>query len=560
MSQPSRNSASPVSRVELLLVVVISLAGFALRAAYPSRLAVEHFDEGVYASNYWFGQEEDYRYPNQFLYAPPLLPSLIELVFTLFGSSNAGAMVVNILAGSLTVPLLWWVGRCWFGPSAGLAAMTLCAFSDIHIFFSRTALTDVLLCFLLVAAVYLIRKALLDPTPVRFFGAGLVSSLAWWTKYSGWLPLAVGGSGIFIFALARIRGDSLRARYSGANPIAVRKLCWRWGIIAATAVVLWLPFLWSIQDRGGYAAVAANHRGYLVPWRETLAACQMQMLNYAQLAGWPTLFGHGIVGAWLIFGFGPLESSAYRNESNGTERSTLAQCLLLTWGLGTALALFLYVPYPRLMLPFLSAATLTPVLVVRCLTATCCRQKIEQSVSPSSLPTGPVQKIAAFVLLVLLVCMGWFITRFSLHPVPGWQSRTGLADLANPIIADACRHAGLNRQTDLDELIIDTYGEPALLFQLSLAGVDNVFPVSHLGFARPDAPRVDVPAFVVIGEHARRSAGFDQQFAESKARLELVAEYGYHPSDLVLLDNREANRRPQPGGRVVEKFELYRVR
>src|SRR5262245_51133797 len=129
--------------VELALVVVVSLVGFGLRATMPGRMAVEHFDEGVYASNFFFsGDKGDERYPNQYLYAPPLVPILIELTMVAFGASNFAACALSIIAGSLTVPLVWWVGRQWFGAASGLTAATLLALSDVHILFSRTALTD----------------------------------------------------------------------------------------------------------------------------------------------------------------------------------------------------------------------------------------------------------------------------------------------------------------------------------------------------------------------------------------------------------------------------------
>src|SRR5262249_22052451 len=87
---------------ELALAVLISLAGARVRAASPSRLAVEHFDEGVYASNIFFEQQRSRgHYPDQHLYAPPLLPLLIELSMVAVGPSNLAAMLVSIAAGTL---------------------------------------------------------------------------------------------------------------------------------------------------------------------------------------------------------------------------------------------------------------------------------------------------------------------------------------------------------------------------------------------------------------------------------------------------------------------------
>ena len=65
-------------------------------------MAVEHFDEGVYASNIWFGPEAGYQYPMRRLYAPPLLPSLIEwsLIFDQMGEPASHKI-------SPLAPLVW---------------------------------------------------------------------------------------------------------------------------------------------------------------------------------------------------------------------------------------------------------------------------------------------------------------------------------------------------------------------------------------------------------------------------------------------------------------------
>ena len=179
---PAESIARPRG-AEVLLVISITLAGLGLRSAHPSRLAVEHFDEGVYASNLFFHDKAGAgHYPDQHLYAPPLLPFLIECSMIVFGTANFAPMVVNIAAGALTVPVLWWLGRRWFGITAGLAAATLAALSDVHVFFSRTALTDVLLCFLLVCAVAFLHEALLTRRRLALFASGSLTGLAWWTR------------------------------------------------------------------------------------------------------------------------------------------------------------------------------------------------------------------------------------------------------------------------------------------------------------------------------------------------------------------------------------------
>ena len=90
-----------------------------------SHTAVEHFDEGVYASNVYFGPPE-FAYPRREMYAPPLLPSLIEVGMLAGLPPNVAALLPGFLAGCGTMAALWWFGRSWLGPNVGLATATLC--------------------------------------------------------------------------------------------------------------------------------------------------------------------------------------------------------------------------------------------------------------------------------------------------------------------------------------------------------------------------------------------------------------------------------------------------
>ena len=122
---PSRIEPPPVSRAEWWWLGGAVLLGVILRLSFPGQMAIEHFDEGVYASNFWFGEDEGYEYPARHLYAPPLLPLVIEwtmIIVSLCGFRPTGfvPMIPCLVAGLATIPSMWWVGRRWFGPTAGL--------------------------------------------------------------------------------------------------------------------------------------------------------------------------------------------------------------------------------------------------------------------------------------------------------------------------------------------------------------------------------------------------------------------------------------------------------
>ncbi len=219
-------------RKEWGLVLAIVLLGLFLRAMFPGRMAVEHFDEGVYASNLWFDADNRFRYPARHLYAPPLMPWLLEWSQVFFGPTHFGTMLVGIASGSLTILLIWWMVRAWFGIPAGIAAACLAAFSDYHAIYSRSALTEPVLCFLLLGSVYFVWISLvkLEFRPAVVCGnrhwVGLVHEIQWLValghrrrgtfRLGGLAQLRLAQAGPEVSLAWHDRGDCLPGVFSGA--------------------------------------------------------------------------------------------------------------------------------------------------------------------------------------------------------------------------------------------------------------------------------------------------------------------------------------------------------
>ncbi len=155
-AEPTFTPPEPISRRERTALMLIMVLAVGLRFAVATRISIEHWDEAVYASNRFFPDG----YPGRYLYAPPLLPALIELAMLIGGPTAYAAVLPNLVFSTLTVVLCWWAARDWFGRSAGLAAAALAAFNDFHIAYARTALTDPALCFWFLLAVYLAWRAI----------------------------------------------------------------------------------------------------------------------------------------------------------------------------------------------------------------------------------------------------------------------------------------------------------------------------------------------------------------------------------------------------------------
>ncbi len=280
----------PVSRTELIAILVITLVGIAARFAFLNELAIEHFDEGVYASNLWF-PDEGYQYPDRFLYAPPLVPSLIEWSMIIFNQARWAPFLPSLILGSLTLPLAWWSIRRWANGTSGMAAAALISLSDFHIAMSRSALTDVPMVFFLLLAVWLAVEALSGRDLRLSAVAGFVTGLAWSTKYNGWLPIAIAISGSvaawLIWPRGRKGSDSHDGNQDGNLSVPSTIACLV--VMTLMAALTWLPVWWELQPIGGYARVADNHRNYVTGFAEWWPNAVRHEGMQRHFAGWPTL-------------------------------------------------------------------------------------------------------------------------------------------------------------------------------------------------------------------------------------------------------------------------------
>jgi 4-amino-4-deoxy-L-arabinose transferase-like glycosyltransferase len=587
--------------VSAMLVLLICLVGWGIRLAFLSHVAVEHFDEGVYASNIWFGQDFGYQYQLRQLYAPPLLPGLIELctvaeillLQTLHAPSDITVMLPSLAAGCLMIPLVWWVVRGWFGVRAAIAASLLVATSDFQSLYSRAALTDVLLVLLILTALWLIERGCTSGRPGIIVTAGVASGFAWWAKYNGWLALFISFCGILCWAILPRRHGAAVLRYFK-----------RWLMIALIATAVWLPVLWSLQPMGGYAAVAANHKSYVVGlagwWTSFVrqannlrhfdgvlgcagvatavilvgaircrdnsgnatakVALQRPRLAHFALAALlcavACLLGVGVTLTALsvcgLMGYCRVDGEHQDHEPDGYP---LAFWLLAIWFVSLFLATPLYHPYPRLVLPWLCAAWMAGGLGVVEMTRW---TENALAVRPGAGKYGHLRRgIAATCLVVFAGVVAWWLPRVAESPVPAWQPRVGLKEMAPDIVLQVRNQAEANGLNP-DDVPLYVYGEPALFFHCRRYGLPLVAPVADPQAALAGSRETGHPSLLATGPHAHHSPEFQREWKLTQGQFKLLARYDYHPSDLVLLNRyqpHEVLQRPS----ITEEVRLYVV-
>ncbi|MFO1045954.1 MAG: glycosyltransferase family 39 protein [Planctomycetaceae bacterium] len=552
----------PISRRELRWLIAAYLVGAVLRLWFPERMGIEHFDEGVYASNFWFGAEQGYSYPARHLYAPPLLPVAIEwtmVLASLCGIRPTGfvPMIPSLIAGLLTIPSLWWVGRRWFGPRAGLVAAWLVATSDFHASYSRAAMTDVPVCLFILWGIYFLKQAMESGGWRDILSASLFTSLAWWTKYNGWLPLAVGLSGGLAWQMCLPAGE----RKFG--PVLKR-----WSIVAGLSFLFWSPVLIGLQKHGGYQAVAANHRQYINGLDKWLSNVVHQGLNvgvYDNVIGLPvelwaksvqhrmnrklwsgsivapftvveaarfdrpyhpiTPVEERVVSAWIVRSlllttpglllvtalFGLVSEILARRQC----RQTASIWFLTAWLAGLCVATPFYSPYPRLILPLLVSLWLGAGLAI---------QRIIDTWG-SRTRSGWARFVGSLRLQfsgpILMICI--IAIRFQTGSFHAWQDRsqfqTEIHELAGKI-KERTAKAGYAP----DEAVVFVAGHPPTFFGLKGAELSLVAPIQDKELAE----RQNRPTFVAYVHTTRIVPGRDADL--------LIGSTSNFPSHFVLLD------------------------
>ena len=578
--------------MQLLAVLLIA---FAMRAAWIDRVAVEHFDEGVYSSNSVFDESEGGAYPLRHLYAPPLVPALIEYSTLLFGQSSFGVMLPSILFGTLTVVLSFHVTRKWFGEEAALPTGVIAALSEFHVVYSRAALTDVVLGFFLLLAVYLGTEAVRYRRFRTAVLGGVACGLAWWSKYSGWLPLAIVATATLVWFIAHRKHVKL---WPATGCVAVMTI---------VAAVVWLPVWFGLEEHGGYAAVQENHQRYAVGFAGWLASARQQFNAHRVLDGW---IGWGSAGVALLCGLGwqlrtrsftwnqsadefelrpsllakiglggllftllsaigpgtsavlfcvgigglagrlrwpaiPVDSEEANDEA-AIARWTLPCWVVLVWVGSLTLMIPTYRPYPRLTVPWLIGVWLAAGAGISWWVRSNLRWHGRKGTKRPVLQ----QNIR---LIVLCSISAFVLSRNGVFEQPSiavWKSRSSMRELATKIVSDI---------ENPDRVVVYTFGEPALMYHLNAMNV-LARPVSSTPTSAPSAGGDRFEVLLVEGPHARRTDGFEDVSTAIVRAYKKAASHDVVPSDLVLLNEYDAATMLRSPERETETFHVWRLK
>ena len=418
-----------------------------------------HFDEGAYAMSaraIAAGELPGGLYPLQHFLSPPLFFGIGGGLMSWLGSSDQVMLWLSALFGTLTVPLVYWVGRRWNGRAAGVAAALLRAMSAFHVEYSRLGLTDAAFLFFFLLALFLYSLMEERRSMVHAVLAGLAVGLAWNTKYHGWLAATIS----FLALLPWIRRGGWTRFMAGVR---------RWAVSVLVAGSLYLPWaLWVMSQPGGYAALANEHAAFLSDagrflhhvwdhlrsqmvletWLTTLApvAAYAGVLALSDTgarrtgAVWlaPLVVGGVAVGALAVAAVVAIRGlAAIAGRGSYSGRVQLSAVLVFT------VLTPLYFPYSRLLLPWAALVFL------------CAGAGLTALARPAGVRGRPIVVASAWVVAAL----AWLLA--SGLPTP---------DRGERAVPEGFRRVVESIESPGSELWV--IGEPAVVFYLRERGVD----------------------------------------------------------------------------------------
>src|SRR5205814_10273688 len=101
------------------------------------------------------------------------------LAIRAFGPVETSVRLPSVLLGTAAVPLVYLLGRRWFGPFVGLLAAALLATWHYSIHFGRLGVSNVADMFFAALAFWLVDRAVATDEPMVYVSAAFAVGLGW---------------------------------------------------------------------------------------------------------------------------------------------------------------------------------------------------------------------------------------------------------------------------------------------------------------------------------------------------------------------------------------------
>ena len=295
----SRFFSSPKRSADVLLVLVLLLAAFALRYVNYQGI-VAYPDEFVYSDRALATLQLNWNWSPAFMLdQPPLFMYLLSVISFAVNSQLYTLRLLSVAAGSLTVVFVYLLGKAMYNRKVGLAAGTVFAFNGFDILYSRLAQQEAFEILLMAGSIYFFWTGVAGRKNLpRAIASGIFLGVAIDTKYIA-LVLPLAYAVYFLWA-----GQDWR------NLHVFRKGWWRelgsreFGALLLVALLSFVPVLYVLHQNGVdafYWQLVGRFTGQISPWYRTF---DIGDLVFAALSSYTQVLSY--VSTWNAISIFPL--------------------------------------------------------------------------------------------------------------------------------------------------------------------------------------------------------------------------------------------------------------
>jgi 4-amino-4-deoxy-L-arabinose transferase-like glycosyltransferase len=175
-----------------LLIVLFSVS-MLFRAFCIENLSLTHGEEAGYIHRSKIILTNNWIQPKVFIEgAPPTFPYLVTAIEYFWGDNIGILRIISIISGTLTVCLLYLVGKSLFSRRVGVISAFFLCFCNYHILYSRLVMMEALSIFFVFSALYLFWKGYCEDRGNRYlYFAGFMLGFGTLIKFSSYVIIPV---------------------------------------------------------------------------------------------------------------------------------------------------------------------------------------------------------------------------------------------------------------------------------------------------------------------------------------------------------------------------------
>ena len=154
MGQKSRENL----RLDFLIASILFVISLLLRLPHYTEVCLWP-DEFIYSAYAYSTISNNWLWSAEATLQPPLFPYILATITYFFGGSIEIFRIVSIIFGSLSVWVMYFLGKELFDRRVGILSATLLCFGSFHIMYSRIVMLEATLIFFILASLYYFFKS-----------------------------------------------------------------------------------------------------------------------------------------------------------------------------------------------------------------------------------------------------------------------------------------------------------------------------------------------------------------------------------------------------------------